>query len=534
MKFMKNNKIIITLIILILFLSQTYIVLGQISNNEGNWTRYLHDDYHSGFQSTAGNGNLSKYGILWYKQFSDSISNLIYGEAAVADIDLDGEKEIIVGTDSSMLYCLNIDGEMIWQFNAEGRISCTPTLVNLNNDDALEIIITSGSGKIYTISAEGNLLWEYETERTIDASAAVGDITQDGNLDIVVGSYDGNLYALTKEGELIWKFDAGESIVSTAVIIDIDDDKRNEIIVGDGNGIMYAITTNNVFENIGLINRTKYIPEVVWQFETSIPNNVGFIGSPVIYDIDNDGKQELIFCSEDGSLFCLDLSGNVLWQYKTDGPTYNTPAIADINNNGIIDIVFNSGNKIIAIDINRNLLWQHEFSMRISPDPILFDINGDGYLEIATIDQEMVTLTEGVHAECWINNTNILDYNGNIIHKLKFHKEMYNFPYGISVVDFDDDGKLEILTGCRYECLYCYGELDSIPNENNSNNEENGNENNDNNNDKNNPIPSFESVSVILTLLGWIIFLFRLNQIGSSNKRLKINNILKTIKKKKP
>ncbi len=75
-----------------------------------------------------------------------------------------------------------------------------------------------------------------------------------------------------------------------------------------------------------------------WSFETEL----GVSTTPNIIDIDNDGQLEIIFGSDEGILYCLDINGNKLWNFTTDRCLYSSPTIADLDNNGFFEIVIGS------------------------------------------------------------------------------------------------------------------------------------------------------------------------------------------------
>jgi hypothetical protein len=519
MKIFKTLVIGTTLLLLLLIFTNT---VPAEETSTGNWPRFRYNEDHLGCQPLAGNADISNYGIKWYKDFGDEahINDLIYGEISVADINYDGKKDILFGTENGRVYCLDLNGNIKWQFETSGSVSSTPTLININNDNNLEVIFSerSGSpmnraGKIFALSADGKLIWDYSNEESsdgFDASAAVGDITGDGELDIVVGSLDGNVYTLTKNGTLIWKYDTGNWVESSAVLLDIDDDNKKEVIVGNGNAVMYAITTVKEIEypNIPRLRKEVYKPKVIWQFETKQVNNIGFVGSPVVVDLENDNESEIIFGASEGNLYCLNDNGIELWRYHAGSPIYTTPAVADINKDGRIEIVFGSDDSLITIDSSGRYLWQKDFSMGIGSNPSIFDVNGDGFLEITSIDQEWLTLGPGIEAERWINSTNILNYKGEIIHKLQFFDNIYDWVYGVSIADLENDGELEILVGTSESYVYCYGKIDpSIQNNNEEKITDEDNNKEDNKDKNNDSLPSFDLIFILISLIVTSFFL---------------------------
>ena len=495
-----------TLILIIIFsYIQHSTVVKANETEEGDWLQFRHDRQHTGYQPMAGNGEILKYNIKWYNDYCEPNydHNLIYHEPSVTDIDLDGEKEILFGLADGNLYCLNTEGGTNWNYKSKGSISATPTLANLDNSADLEIIFSDQSGAISVLTSNGDLIWEYQTDDTVDASAAIGDITGNGEPDIIIGSLDSNIYVLNNKGDLIWKYDTENWVEGSAVVIDINSDGTNEVIVGNGNGILYAITTKKEvqYENIPRLRKEEFVPYVLWEFQTQQVDNIGFVNSPVVIDLDHDGNYEILCGGADGKLYCLNKSGKELWRYHSGSPIYAEIAVGDIDHDEESEIVFCSGDSIIAIDSSGDLLWKRKFSMRIGSNPTISDLDGDGYLEITAIDESWVTLGPAVSSEEWINSSNILNYKGETVHKLRFNEIGYDYVYGVSIADLENDGKLEILAGTSKGYLYCYSEVYykiEVPPKIDDPAESDANEDNS---DNGQPIPAFDLILVLLSLI---------------------------------
>ena len=109
--------------------------------------------------------------------------------------------------------------------------------------------------------------------------------------------------------------------------------------------------------------------------------------------------------------------------------TYRGLALADINNNGIDDIIFVANNKLYAYEGNGNLIWSVTLLGAGTHAPSVADINGDG-------NPEVVIKVDGyVYA---VNNT------GQILPGWP-----YAIPgdvhFGITLADLDNNGQMEII-----------------------------------------------------------------------------------------
>ena len=80
-----------------------------------------------------------------------------------------------------------------------------------------------------------------------------------------------------------------------------------------------------------------------WPFPTGGP----IFSSPAVADINGDGQVEIVFASRDsaGRVYCTDLAGNELWHAETGGSNINSSAaLADLDDDpSTLEIVIGSG-----------------------------------------------------------------------------------------------------------------------------------------------------------------------------------------------
>lgn len=289
--------------------------------------------------------------------------NSISSVPNINDINNDGVKEIIFGSEMGCLYCLNNDGYMLWKFDAKSAIRGSPLIVDLTGDKNKEIIFGTLDGRIIVLSSRGELItsfkvsggieskpllykdklivgtnkgeivchniagklfWNYKTEDKITAELELISINKKDH--IVVGSYDNKLYCLTLDGEVVWTFETGGAIMSKVAVSDLNDDGEKEIIFGSCDNNVYCLTNNG---------------SKIWSYETDF----WVVSTPVLKDIDNDGHIEIIVGSYDHNLYILDSEGSYMLNYipGLTGIINQSGSYSDIPNG---DVEYTVGKKI--------------------------------------------------------------------------------------------------------------------------------------------------------------------------------------------
>jgi len=179
----------------------------------------------------------------------------------------------------------------------------------------------------------------------------------------------------------------------------------------------------------GFINIKPY-----WRFkgfytEWSFQANFCISSNPVVADVNNDGKNEVLVSSCDGNFYVINGSnGKLLWKIYTGG-RHSTPAVGDINGDGIPDVVIGGeeGTLYVLKGTNGKVEWfkKGEF---IDVRPAIYDFLGNGKKEI------VVGSIDG--------NLYMFRWDGKLLWKDSFLSGIVLAP---SIGDVDGDGKVEIV-----------------------------------------------------------------------------------------
>ena len=135
-------------------------------------------------------------------------------------------------------------------------------------------------------------LWTFKTEDAIENAVAVSDGI------VFAGSMDEYLYAIDlAKGGRKWKYKGTPFKAAPAV-------RGGLVYIGDIDGNLHCVDA---------VKGTKK-----WLFESGAEiGGLNFHGT------------DILFASHDENLYCVDKDGKKRWKFKTSGPIYGVPAVAD-------------------------------------------------------------------------------------------------------------------------------------------------------------------------------------------------------------
>jgi len=226
-----------------------------------------------------------------------------YGAIAVADLDGDGDKEIIIGNEYG-IYVWHHDGtdfipgqQPIYSIAGNGFRFCSSVVVADIDGNGQKKILTSAlktgstyQGKIYVINTDG-------TPDTRWGTQTISYQNNSSSQDIAVGDLDGNgklkVVALGVNEVKIW--DNTGALVNTIpvpgltpnmmnpILADVDGDNEAEIIFGSANILNIYAYKQNGTKVLGFPLKPNETTDLML----------------CVADVDNDGKNELIFAKGD-------------------------------------------------------------------------------------------------------------------------------------------------------------------------------------------------------------------------------------------
>src|SRR5579864_2145800 len=398
----------------------------------------------------------------------------------IADLGLTpGFAQIVFGTTTGLLYVLQHNGDGSWgpapgwPKSVGAHIQSSPAVADLDGDGLPDIVVGFGSnydpshqGGVSAFRRDGTLMWSVATAPFNDGTnnwthapvvgtPAVGDVDGDGNLEVVFGSFDHHVYlvdAASGTAKPGWPVDVGDTVYSSAALYDIDGDGLPDIIIG----------SDDYLVNGGALRVLRYDGTSVTGFPQFINQTIN--STPVVADLDGDGKPEIIVGTgafyappsyhPTHQVYAFHCNGTAVtgWPVAVDGQVGTTPAVADINGDGHLDVIVTDDNTgpsgtfhVYAFKGDGTLLWKtqpKDFNGNTTSlgQPVIADVMGDSHPEILTTTGWEVV---------------VLDYQGNQLseggahsgtkYSLATSSPLTNVAVGDLETDHSD-GKIEVVS----------------------------------------------------------------------------------------
>lgn len=275
---------------------------------------------------------------------------------AVADLDGDGEQEIVVPRDNLVLGW-HLDGEQVFRTEtAGGRIWASPIVADLLPDTpGLEVAVAS-RGEVYVWTSAGDLVPGFPTEwRDELRTIAAGDIDGDGQWELVAATTNklaaGDrldiLIAFEMDGSVVEGFPpntTGHSECDDAcytqgvfdqnlALGDLDDDGSDDILAPQDNAYIslhhgdgVAFDSHPMFENPTKVNGVRFLHDLAeaqqgWAEDEDTALQAHFTNTaPALVDLDGDGELDLVMLGSVQNAAQTDrFKGVALWAIHPDG-----------------------------------------------------------------------------------------------------------------------------------------------------------------------------------------------------------------------
>jgi FG-GAP-like repeat len=403
------------------------------------------------------------------------------GHPAIADLGLTpGHKSIVFGTSTKRLYVVLWNGALAPGFpvTLPAEINSSPAIGDLTGDGIPEIVVGYGSlfspgdpGGVRAYRRDGVLLWDrpsidFDVDGVADAvvsAPAIGDVDGDGSNEVAYGSLDARVRVVRgsdgqdKPG---WPRMVRDTIFSSPALADIDGDGKLDIVIGgDSHKEQSPFNTPDG----GCLHVFRFDGSEVVGFPRCVDQTIA--SSPAIGDINGDGRPEIVvgtglfWPNRAHRLYAFECDGTPApgWPVATDGQVGTSPAIGDLDGDGVPEVVVTDDNtgpsgtwavygfRGDGTRIFRTVpkdFWGGTLS---AGDPVLADVLGDAGLEILlpTNGEVCVLSSAGVQ---------LTHHTGFTPSSLPSFTTDYSL-FNADVTDFENDGvsvEIVAVTGTPY------------------------------------------------------------------------------------
>ncbi len=441
----------------------------------------------------------------------------------------------VVSAQGTLLWSFELPNHNCTELSSENKLFSSAAVGDLYGDGNIHVVIgygglggkSCGGGILALNGKTGEQLWHFDLKRfakkqqfsvpiahSVFSSPVLKDINRDGKMEIAFGSYDRNIYVLNAFGEAVWYYNAADTVWSSGTFADVDGDGRDELIIGtditenkflkpatENGGYVYAFkvkikkeksrpklgSKRLVGQSIKLFHfqdtkayawRTHF-PQTIHSTPSIgelIPENPGLevaVGSGCYFPENTDIK-------EGRWVKILSLAtGEILRTLETTACITSSPAIADIDEDGLNDVVaYVSGSRSIGGDgeskvfawnpRSSSLLWETAPQVQTFNDiwgghfssTSIADLDGNGSLEVVVGNiNDLVILAGKTGEQLTCKQANCSEDN-----RLTTGGLIRGTP---EAIDLNSDGKLELVIASRrkysnqsYGALYAWTNLE--------------------------------------------------------------------------
>jgi hypothetical protein len=337
----------------------------------------------------------------------------VAGAPAIGLIDGDAFPDIVVGFKGTMdptgkggIRAYRRDGSVIWTRltatdEGEDGVFSTPTIGNVDGLGGNEVVVGSFDFRVYVIRSDGTDLpgWPKKLRDTIFSSPALFDLDADGRLEIAIGvdthqegppfntPAGGALYVFRFDGSIVPGFPQfiDQTMMSSPALGDIDGDGKPEIVVGGG--VFYQ----------GNVGRKVYAYRCDGSFAPGWPVSVEaqVFDSPALADLDGNGRLDVVITDENANLYAFRGDGSQIFKMKPKSffgtsPNADNPIVADITGDGVPEILVAVNTEIAVVSATGVQLTDdgsHDgrktyYTETSSSGAVVADLEGDGVADV--------------------------------------------------------------------------------------------------------------------------------------------------------
>ncbi|MHB8465439.1 MAG: cell wall-binding repeat-containing protein [Acidimicrobiales bacterium] len=367
---------------------------------------------------------------------------------------------VVVAVPTATARAATVGLQLVWSRSLPGVTfrESSPVPATLSSP---AFVVGAQDAKVYAFDAATGADepgWPVVTTNPINSSPAAADVVGDGRSRIFIGSgtaastlaqacSGGGTYAIEPTGAVRWHHIGSDTVCanqafhSSFAIGDINGDSQADATIGAlgetapsytaATGTMNSgwpfFTNDTVFSSPALANIG--VPAVIMGGDSTPGPNGAFRG---------------------GMMRAINGAGQLLWQFNVDEQVRSSPAIGDVNGQGL-SVLFGTGNfwlqnggasdstSLFSLDAAGHLRWRRDLGGVTLGGPALADVTGGGAPDV--IEGTAGTPSNPNEGRIWV-----LDGNGNPLPGWNPHISEGGVVIGsISTADLNGDGAQDLL-----------------------------------------------------------------------------------------
>ena len=331
-----------------------------------------------------------------------TIGNHYQGGGSIGDLDSDGGRDVVgAAWNTRQLIVLDGAGAVRAGFpvSVASAMWSSVAIGDLDADGKSEMVFASLGGKVYAFRRDGSEWLDGDANpatigvfKTLGgtynpATPALADLIGDLRLEIVYGSIDGFLYAWKRDGTNMPGFPIGlgSGVLGSVAIGRLD---------GAGGPISIVVPVGNNSIAVKRADGTNHPGFPVTVLDVA----AGRSPSPALADMNHDGFLDIVVASTNGRIYVFDRNGALVppwgstsrFSALTSEATVASPVVADINGDGTNDVVVGDETGAIAALSGATGAMLPGFPITLAAEasgtPAVCDCDGDGLSEIVAVD----------------------------------------------------------------------------------------------------------------------------------------------------
>ena len=362
----------------------------------------------------------------WSQVLNDANNPIALSSPNVAD--LDGQPSVVVGDRAGSVYAFHLSGGSGvagWPYHAGAPVDSSPSVAPIDADGLDTVFVGTGNasapttGGYQAIGPNGSDQWFVQADNpatdptpssAVSASLTVGNYA--GGYGVEGGSLGQSTYALSASGGSVlagFPWFSADSVFSTAALADLYADGNNEIISGGDStaGLAYGESYSNgghirIISSGGDYGTGSPSGGLVCQYNTtqnidrSSPAVGQFLSGGAVGIAIGDGSY-YSGASDSNKVFAINTSCGLAWSDTLNGITADSPALANVQGTGQLDVVegTQAGTVYVLNGTNGAVVWSATTSGQVIGSPVTADLTGGGYQDVIVPTTNGIDIFDG-------------------------------------------------------------------------------------------------------------------------------------------